>query len=347
MKKIVNVAGYGNSGKTAISDFLKEFKPVFSFNNNIEFELFRIPDGILDLYYSLYEDYGLIRSDFAIKRFKRLARRIGTNQKISNPLSYFTASAYNYDQLFKNQFQLLADQYINELIRFSYTTYWPYKNNYTSFAELFFNKTLRKLNIAKDKSEVYFTNKEVFIESTRNFIQNLFDTVTDDYHSIILLNNSFDSYNPLTCHKIVGKGYSIIVERDPRDIYSSVISTSNIYVPEFEKYKKSQWVKKQMIGDSNVDSFIQRYKAIRENASYMSDVSILRIRFEDFVLDFDNSSKKIIEFLDLNEIDWLEKTKKFDPQKSCKNIGLWKKYNHLEEIMKIESQLSEYCYQTA
>ena len=341
----IDISGYGNSGKTAISDFLKEFNTVFSFPNKIEFELFRIPDGIIDLYHSIYSDYGLIRSNLVLNRFERLVKRIGTNQKPSNPISYFIASAYNYDALFNNQFRKLAGEYITELIGFKYTTFWPYQANYADIPQLIANKLLRKLNISNDQHEVIFTEKSHFISSTNKFIQALFDTVADKNHKIVLMNNSFDSYNPTECHKIIENSRSIIVERDPRDIYTSVLPSSDVYVPDFENSKDIKKIKQQMIAVNDVDSFIHRYKAIRGNATYDSTDSILRIRFEDFILKNELMIEKILDFTGLSEAEWTNKNQFFNPLRSTKNIGLWKKCPNIGAIKKIQQELSEYCYQ--
>ena len=36
----------------------------------------------------------------------------------------------------------------------------------------------------------------------------------------------------------------------------------------------------------------------------------------------------------------------FNPDNSKKNVGIWKRYKHLPEIIQIEKELAEYCYQT-
>ena len=70
--KFIDVSGLGHSGKTAVMDLLSEIEG-FHLNNTVfEFNLLRLPDGIFDLKWAVYDNWSLVRSDFAIKRFKQL-----------------------------------------------------------------------------------------------------------------------------------------------------------------------------------------------------------------------------------------------------------------------------------
>ena len=60
-------------------------------------------------------------------------------------------------------------------------------------------------------------------------------------------------------------------------------------------------------------------------------------------MDYDNSVKKIIDFLDI-KVEHTQKYKFFQPQISVKKIGLWKTFKNQEEIDYIFQELGEYCY---
>ena len=70
---------------------------------------------------------------------------------------------------------------------------------------------------------------------------------------------------------------------------------------------------------------------------------MLRIRFEDLVLKYDHTLKKIYDFLGENKETHVNKKRHFDPLLSSKNIGLWKNYPHKNEIDKIYFGLKDYC----
>ena len=77
MKKIIDVSGFGHSGKSAVSEFLTDHEGFYSFPMNVEFELFRVRGGLVDLYYSLYHNWNLIRTKESLVAFEKLVNRIG------------------------------------------------------------------------------------------------------------------------------------------------------------------------------------------------------------------------------------------------------------------------------
>ena len=52
---------------------------------------------------------------------------------------------------------------------------------------------------------------------------------------------------------------------------------------------------------NDVDHFIKHYKWFIENYIKLSHKDFMLIRFEDFVLDYNNQSGLILNFLNLNE----------------------------------------------
>ena len=104
MKKIVDVSGYGHSGKTAISEYLKDYEDVFTFPSHVEFELFRVQGGLLDLYLSIYDSWNLIRSRVRIIEFKKLIYRIGIVQNKYKLTTLWNASGHGYNQYFNYKF---------------------------------------------------------------------------------------------------------------------------------------------------------------------------------------------------------------------------------------------------
>ena len=69
------------------------------------------------------------------------------------------------------------------------------------------------------------------------------------------------------------------------------------------------------------------------------------MKFEDIVFDYDKTLSMICNKVGINKKNHVNKGKYFDPEKSKKNIGIWKKYQNLPEIKLIEKELAEYCYQ--
>ena len=181
--------------------------------------------------------------------------------------------------------------------------------------------------------------------NTSNYVHKLFDNIADTEADNIVLNNSFDPFNPSVCLEMVENSYSIVVDRDPRDIYASLINNGTGFTPEYEEGKGLVELKRMIVGLNDIDDFILRYKTIKGNVENISHDRLLRIRYEDFVLNHEASKTLIFSFLGLTNFN--KKNKAFFNQDDSKlNIGLWKKYRDLPEIIKIEKELSKFCYQS-
>lgn len=344
MKKIIDVSGYGHSGKSSVSEFLSDHKDFFSFPVNVEFELFRVSGGILDLYYSIYENWNLIRSNKSIVNFQKLIYRIGIVQNKRILKTIWKSSGHGYNQFFNNQFINISERYINDLIVFKQNTFWPYKKlhipQFNLFAEKFKSKIFKNIST----TDVSYTSRNNFIYLTSNYLHSLFGQIKDNKASNIIINNAFDPYHPNVCLNMVENSFSIVVERDPRDIYASLIDYKLAYIPEFEKDSIFNDLKKKILSIEKIDDFILRYKTLKENVQHHEHPRLLRIRFEDFILKNEEVKDQIYQFL--GNDNYIKKNQvKFNPENSKKNIGLWKNYKDLPEIKKIEKELSEYCYQ--
>ncbi|MFD3275468.1 hypothetical protein [Aquirufa echingensis] len=344
MKKIVDVSGFGHSGKSAVSEFLADHEVFFSFPINVEFELFRVRGGLVDLYYSIYHNWNLIRSNESIHAFEKLVKRIGEIQNYSRISTMWRSSGHGYNNFFGNSFISLSLEYINDIILFKQDTFWPYARLYQSSFVLLLGKVKSKLFNKLSTQTVLYTNRNDFLIKTSNYVHKLFNNVCDNNASNIVLNNAFDPFNPSVCLNMVENSYSIVVDRDPRDIYASLLNSAIGFIPEFEIENNFFELKKMIVGSNDVDEFILRYKTIKGNVENISHDRLLRIRYEDFVLNHEVSKTIIFSFLGITNFN--KKSKVFFNQDDSKlNIGIWKKYRDLPEIAKIEKELAEYCYQ--
>jgi hypothetical protein len=70
---------------------------------------------------------------------------------------------------------------------------------------------------------------------------------------------------------------------------------------------------------------------------------ILRIQYEDLVLNYDTTVGIILRFLGEDFSDHVEPRKYFDPAVSRKNVGLWRNHGDRAEIEAIRQELKEYC----
>lgn len=343
MKKIVDVSGFGHSGKTAVTDYLKSFHNVYSFPNHVEFELFRVAGGLVDLYQAIYQNWSLLRSKARIEEFKLLVNRIGRIQSKQKLASYWQASGHGYDQYFNGKFIEISNEFLSHLVKDRHNQFWPYELLRGSETDLFLTKVLKKTIKKEIMSEVYYTERADFLSITEEYITKLFKEVGSNYHTHMILNNAFEPFDPQPCFDMVPNSVLIVVDRDPRDIYASMINFDDVYVPDFEKYSDAENVKKSITGFDDIEYFISRYKILRDNVKKQSNDRILRINFEEFVLNNELCSEKIRNFIELDQTGE-SVVPVFNVDKSKKNVGLWKKYSNTPEIKMIEKQLGHFCY---
>ena len=294
--KFIDISGYGHSGKTVVSDFLKDSENVFSFPNNVEFELIRIPNGLLDLYLSIHESWNVIRSTHKIKEFNKLILRIGTTPKKYKPWTYLNSSGHSYEKLFNNNFKREADKFISKIILEKHKSFWPFVNLNNSQLELILNKIKYKFFNKLVVSDIYYTRTDQIQNEIYIFLNSLFNHVVNNKQTHVLFSNAFEPFNPKFALQMINNSKSIIVNRDPRDIYASQINSNEIFVPDFEKYKNLDKMKAEMTHFDDINKFISRYKILQENTT-LNNESVMKIQFEDFVLDFNKESLKVLNFL--------------------------------------------------
>lgn len=325
--RYVDLSGYGFSGKHAAIDLLREFDTYHVPHFEFEFCLLRIQGGILELESALHEDWSPIRSDAAIRRFRRLIRRLGVRSTMRKPWTLFAGAGYNYDQHFNGRFLELSNAYVDSLVTKSWVTNWPYPLTDLSGLELFARRLANKLGIpgALDV-EVSLACPHDFVNHTRRFLDRLLSSNVDGNTRVIVMHNAFEPFQPQRCLKYFDNVKSIVIDRDPRDIYVQQLS----YRPVA----------------ASAPDFIVKYRVYREAAKRYAtdDAAILRMRFEDLVLDYDRTLATVLAHLGETEAIHTRPRRYFDPSQSRKNVGLWKSHPHPEDIQLIESELSEYCY---
>lgn len=82
-----------------------------------------------------------------------------------------------------------------------------------------------------------------------------------------------------------------------------------------------------------------------DQVNYAADDNrVLRMRYEDVVINYEESVGRIIHFRGESSNVHKSKYAFFDPSRSKKNIGLWKGLKDQDSIKKIEQALPEYCY---
>lgn len=336
----LDLSGYMFSGKAAVSDFIREHVGFFVPDYRSEFDLIRIPHGLLDLKQAMVGGWSPQRSDKAVREFIHLTDVLGRSprtvfDKIFKP-------SFGYDKKYVG-FSEKTRKFVQEISDCTWMMHWPYELPSLTPIEHAKLKMLSKFKGVHAWPEVQYhlCSGDDFIDKAKHYI---YELLANGYefkgeHTIVT-HNMLEPYNPAPGFCFFDNIKSIVVDRDVRDIYMTSILPSvgfNDMVPLYSG----------IIGAFDVDVFINRQKILRRKTNYLANEGVLRIFFDDLVLNYDNTCRSIQCFLKVSSADHQARLKYFDPEKSIGNVGLWKNSTkaQLVAIRRIEKELPELCRQ--
>lgn len=341
MKEIsyIAVSGYFSSGSSAVVDLLKEYENVFECD--AEIRLIKDPYGISELERALTTNWELLNSAAAIRDFLWLC--FICNRKSTTP---FSKAGLSYCTKLTPDFMKLTKEYIEELSEYEYKSdfyYQKFKKKYLRYVidrirmgiEFYTNGRLRTAN--RKVPSAYFANpsKEKFEGATKKYLNSLFgQCITSDCEKgYVILDQAISTNDTDAIHRYFDDARLIIVDRDPRDMY----------VEDLVRWRENL--------DNDVSSaeagrrYVLRHKALRQSIPE-SDSAVYNIKFENLVLQYEKTVSDIEAFLGFDARTHMSKKKYLIPEKSAKNIGVWKKYYDVykDALDVISMELGEYCY---
>lgn len=134
----------------------------------------------------------------------------------------------------------------------------------------------------------------------------------------------FDKYEDY-----IGNYKIITVYRDPRDVWMTGTILQQPWIPR-DKEDFIFWFKNRY----NIDKYLTS-----------NDSRQLVLKFEDLVLNYDNSVLKILNFLNIDKKHHIAPKTQFRPEYSIKNIGLYRNPEYKDIMNYIYENLKDYCYE--
>lgn len=326
---VIGACGFGATGSSAITDYLKEFDNIIV-KDDLEFSYLSGLDGLLYLERAVMHPFNrTIDSIYAIKRFEEYVER--------------RKHSYQKHGLSSEVFEESAKKFIDAITMTKW--YWldGRKPNYRYRSRFFFHTFMLKKIIPQRElktghreecwplTEVRLSvNPDNFYEAARTHVDELMSAMGLDQSKIIAMDQPFSGNNPQACFPFYNDPYAVISDRDPRDLYV------------FGKTKLMG--KMRFFPIETVEDFIIYYRSLRKDQPYLqSNPRVLRLRFEDMVYEYDKTTAKLREFLKLPE-NPRPKTV-FAPSLSMANTQVFKRYpQFVEDVKKIEEALPEYCF---
>lgn len=328
---IVNVCGFGCSGSSAITDYLKGYKNI-NICGNFEWQFIHGIDGLCDLKYYLCYKKDRIACNSAIKRF-------------INAQKYVYSDNCNTEKE-KRELNNFTNNFINDL---NIVSWQGVSSIFDSFEDMKYKKySLLKMIVRRINKITRFIKKDVIFPFAKkryfSFIDEYqFNRITSKHLRVLFSSfgyrkekvNVFDqllSVNNQKCYSGVefvdfDKIKSIIVVRDPRDIY--VIGKTK---EDFSRF----------MPNNDVNSFICYYKTLIDNIKQSQNTMI--VQYEDLIYRYLNTTKRIMGFLGIKNLPENEFVY-FDPTISLKYTNLKDKYiTYCDDIKLIENKLEKYLY---
>lgn len=334
----VNVSGFCSSGSSAVVDLLKEFKGFYVPDAEIRF--LRDPYGISALEESLVKNWDLINSSAAISDFWDIMR------KSARPKGLFLPMGFGLKDKISPAFLRITESYINKLVDFTYKTdyyHYKFKKSFIKYQVDRYRWAIEHLSKGKLKvtnrniETCYFAHPshEEFVEATKTFMDELFEyKVQGNGFTHVVLDQAVSVNDPDAIHRYFNKAKLIIVDRDPRDMYCDDVNWGDNMDDHYETKEAAE-------------RYVLRAKAQRKNIK--PDIDVMYLKFEDLIVDYDETRMKILHFLGLDEKIHINKGQCLKTEVSIKNIGIWRKFYPTckEAIDVLESKLPNLCYDSS
>lgn len=342
--RFIDVCGVGNAGKAAVVDLLGEIDNVYAPEYWFEFDLIRVPDGLIDLRRHLVDDWSPIRSHAAVHMFINVVHKMGADPAWWDLPGLFKTTSQRYDGRFNKRFIELSEEFVRSFVIGNYRAEWPYDSLRESSTSRFTRKVLRRLGFRKRLArEVLLVDGEAFDARAYSYLSRLYQGIISPGTDRVVLNNGFEPFNPSPCLDMLPGSRQIALTRDPRDIYVSGLNRHNVSAADTPLIAfDNDGMNKSFLATDDLDMFVKRYRVYREKLYQGEDSRILHLRFEDLVLNYKSAVDRILAFLGIDVARHTRRQSRFQPEKSAQNIGIWRQYSGADAIRYIERQLPEY-----
>ncbi|TRW50194.1 sulfotransferase [Aliidiomarina halalkaliphila] len=321
---IISVSGYGWSGSSAVVDFMKGFKDTKAIET--EFRLLKDPGGIMDLESALLDNWDVMKNGLAINDFITLINILNRKH-----IKMFQMGG-SYGVTVSNDFLRQSYDYINDLVDFKFNGD-SLIFDYSLSRFQYFLKRVRKRVLRAYAKEIYFSkpSREAFRKATQSYLSCVLRDFANKHECRnVVLDQAIPASNIKKSLSYFDKIKIIIVDRDPRDVYCDMYNHKSLIYSQGHNEIYS------------VNNFIKWFRAQRDAESQRGlKGEILKVKFEDLVNDYAVTSEIIKDFIGLDmELDPNKRC--FHPEKSIKNIGIYKNHSNKKAIELIDSELNEY-----
>lgn len=334
--RFVDLSGYAFTGKAAVIDLMREIEGCSVPSSEFEFALLRCNGGLIDLEHALVDAWSPVRSSEAIRAFLRLIHVYGGDRGLAARL---TRHGHHYDCAFPG-FTERSLAFIDSLVEFKWRGYWPFAAHAYTPLRLLTQKVVGRLGFGEMFYEVIYLSapsREQFSDLSSSYLQDVLGGAAREGQDLVVTHNAFEPFDPTRSLRFFRDGRAIVVDRDPRDVYVSAMR----YVG---RMGRRGWPTATTGGAAG---FARRVQIERSRVRLeRDDDRVLRMRFEDLVVDYESTVARILGFVGRDSSAHIQRGRYFDPGVSRAGVGAWKSYPDREAIRIIENRLPDLCFQT-
>lgn len=301
----VIILGSGNSGSSAVLDYLRGRDDVIDPLQGQEFRLIQEKDGLSCLHRSLTVEFHPDNAMYAVIQFERLAARLGEESK---KFRFPPRLGYGYVKRIPGYSSAISDFLKNitachfgkfpliDMLQFTTLDWIRYMSG----------KLPKSKNIVSRKP-IPVTSDQ-FMKHATELIDRLFFKAREG-KPVLVFDQAGSFWSPVSSTQYFGDQRKIIVmTRDSCDVFAEQRKKFGGGAKEFARYHNA------------VMAHVSREE--------WSDEKVLQVSFEQFVLDHENERNRICAHLRINP-----KTKSiYDPRDSKRNVGLHKQVLEKEEV---------------
>lgn len=331
--RIISCTGYYGTGSSAVTNLFAEFDNVCCLGDR-EYRFLHDPDGIADLEYNIVENNN----------------RHNTSNAIKNYIKYVDTQVnhgYGDYDIFEGEFARATEDFIDEITELKAKTWWNkdrmdkgalfcFVDRIYSFAKRLFKgelKTEIRYSMLTDKEPAFYSaiGEEEFLAAVRKYVNRVLSFANKKDQPYVMVDQIVPPTNSKRFLRYFDDIKIVVTERDPRDIFL---------------LERNAW-KWGIIPVKDVEEYVKWFKITRKysNPSDEDTDKVLRIRFEDMIYKYDETTAKLIDFVGIDPARHVDPKGIFDPSKSIKNTNLGKKYPGFEkELEYIASELKDYIY---
>jgi hypothetical protein len=296
---IILLGGFGRSGTTGIRELLKSHPEITSTAKS-ELRILTDPGGFISLKNCLVDNWTFWRGDQAIHEFIQICKDLN-----SKWLGGYVFA--NFKSEFCGNFQKANNQFLDDIVLFSYDGIWA------KYANIFNKTFLRLFNHKRFKwisRKIYITTPMdyfSFIDISKNYFDKLIERkLNKEKASMFIIDEPFVSQNPRECMEITGATKLIVVLRDPRDVFVS--------------FQGRDWSPKKKEHTLNLLRSV--YSSWEYKKKHLSVENFIELKFEDIVTNFSKTYNELCKFLNVEPMENILSNTNYSTQKA--HIGRWK-----------------------